>query len=101
MRRRLLLWLDQLIWRPRLRIISEMADRGVALFGRTLVILGAAKPHSVFVHLATLERLGLVESRPETNPVPGALPRRLYELTEAGWSMARRTPAATKGGDDA
>ena len=83
------------------RIILNQLVSGGPKYGLQMVddSRGALKRGTVYVTLGRMEQKGLIESRHETAPSGGALPRRMYHVTAHGrrvldaWSAVARALA--------
>jgi DNA-binding PadR family transcriptional regulator len=83
------------------RLILNQLVAGGPKYGLQMVddARGALKRGTVYVTLGRMEQKGLIESRHETAPSAGALPRRMYRATAYGrrvldaWSAVARALA--------
>ena len=75
-----------------LRILEVLAAQKAEMYGLDIVKAGAASRMSLYVELARLEDLGLIEGREEPPNEATIVARRLYRITTAG--AAKLLPAA-------
>ena len=78
-------------------ILEVIAASDGEMYGRDIVIAGAARQASVYVDLARLEDLGWIAAREEPVADPTMMPRRIYRITEAGGAQLLPVARSTRG----